>query len=103
MTETFSNLAVLTLIKAITVVLGLIVMYQGSKAYRATRRKSLLLLTIGMAIMTLGAVSEALAYRGLELLLGRDFQWTLDQSHLFEAIVTLVGFAVLVYSLYTRE
>lgn len=42
--------------------------------------------------MTLGAISEGAAYQGL--------QWTIGQSHIFEAVVTLIAFAVLVYSLY---
>ena len=79
-------------IKLATVILGVTVIYLGWKAYRASRRKPLLWLTIGMLIMTLGAVSEGAATLGLG--------WTLDQSHLFEAVVTLVAFAVLVYSLY---
>jgi len=82
----------LSAIKAVTVVLGCVVVYLGSKAYLRTRRRPMLWLTVGMAILTLGAISEGLAYRGL--------QWTLDQSHIFEAVVTLGAFAVLVYSLY---
>jgi hypothetical protein len=83
---------ILSGIKLVTVVLGVVVVYLGWKAYRASRRKPLLWLTVGMLIMTLGAVSEGAATLGLG--------WTLDQSHIFEGIVTLVAFAVLVYSLY---
>lgn len=83
---------VLSGIKAATVVLGVIVVYLGWKAFRTTRRKPLLWLTVGMAIMTLGAISEGLSLRGLG--------WSLASSHIFEAIVTLVAFGVLVYSLY---
>ena len=79
-------------IKLLTVLLGIIVVYLGWKAYRASRRKPLLWLTAGMLIMTLGAISEGAAFQGLG--------WTIEQSHIFEAIVTLVAFAVLVYSLY---
>lgn len=82
----------LTALKAVTVVLGLAILVLGAKAWRASRRKPLLYLTAGMAIMTLGAVSEGLAYRSLG--------WSLDNSHIFEAVVTLVAFAFLVYSLY---
>lgn len=82
----------LSALKAVTVVLGLVILYLGVKAWRNTRRKPLLYLTLGMAVMTLGAVSEGLAYRGLG--------WSLDNSHIFEAVVTLVAFVFLVYSLY---
>ena len=91
MTEAATEI-VLSAIKLATVVLGVAIVYLGAKAYRTTRRKPILWLTVGMAIMTLGAVSEGLAYQGLD--------WGLDQSHVFEAVVTLVAFGVLVYSLY---
>lgn len=82
----------LSLLKLVTVVMGLLIVYLGTKAYRKTRRRPILFLTIGMAIMTVGAVSEGAAYQGLD--------WSLGQSHVFEAIVTLVAFVTLVYSLY---
>lgn len=80
-------------IKLVTVVLGVLVVYLGWKAYRASGRKPLLWLTVGILIMTLGAVSEGIAFQGLG--------WSIEQSHIFEAVVTLVAFAVLVYSLYS--
>lgn len=83
---------ILSALKLVTVALGFTIVYLGAKAYRASGRKSILWLTAGMAIMTLGAISEGIAFQGLD--------WGLDQSHIFEAVVTLVAFAVLVYSLY---
>lgn len=83
---------VLSALKLVTVILGFIIVYLGAKAYRASGRKPILWLTVGMAIMTLGAISEGAAFQG--------FGWGLNESHVFEAIVTLVAFAVLVYSLY---
>lgn len=82
----------LTILKAITVVFGLLIVYLGAKAYRRSGRKPLLWLTVGMTIMTLGALSEGIAYQGLK--------WTIEASHVFEGIVTLVAFIVLVWSLY---
>lgn len=82
---------ILTAMKVVTVALGALIIYLGTKAYRASRRAPLLWLTVGMGIMTLGAVAEGLATMGgLEL----------GQSHIIEGVVTLVGFGVLVYSLY---
>lgn len=83
----------LSVLKLLTVALGFVIVYLGLRAYRGSRRRPLLWLTVGMAIMTLGAISEGVAYQGLD--------WTLGQSHLFEAVVTLIAFAVLVYSLYS--
>lgn len=88
-----NQIVILSFLKAVTVLFGFIVVYLGAKAWRATRRRPVLWLTIGMAIMTLGAISEGLGYQGLD--------WTIEQSHVFEAIVTLVAFGVLVYSLYS--
>jgi len=89
MTDT---ILILSGLKAVTVLLGLAIVYLGTKAYKASKRKPLLWLTVGMAIMTIGAISEGIAFQGLG--------WSLDQSHVFEAVFTLGGFGVLVYSLY---
>ena len=83
---------VLSGLKLVTVLLGVVIVYLGWKAYARRRRKPLLWLTVGMLIMTLGAISEGAAYQGLG--------WTIGSSHIFEAIVTLIAFGVLVYSLY---
>lgn len=88
------TLAILSGTKIVTVALGFLIVYLGVKAYRSSRRRPIFWLTIGMAIMTLGAISEALAFQGLG--------WDLNDSHIFEAGVTLVGFAFLVYSLYAK-
>jgi hypothetical protein len=82
----------LTVLKMATVLLGLVIIYLSVKAYRGTRRRSILLLGIGMALMTLSAISEGLAFNGLG--------WTLGQSHVLTAVVTLAAFAALVSSLY---
>lgn len=84
---------ILSVLKLITVALGFLIVYLGVRAYRASRRKPILWLTVGMGIMTLGAISEGAAYQGLD--------WTLAESHVVEAVVTLIAFAVLVYSLYS--
>lgn len=79
-------------LKALTVVLGVIIVYLGAKAYRSSRRKPIFYLALGMFVMTLGAISEGLAFQGLS--------WGLGESHIFEAVVTLIAFGILVYSLY---
>lgn len=87
-----STEVVLSGIKLATVALGALIVYLGWRAYRTSRRKPLLWLTVGMFVMTLGAISEGLAFQGLG--------WGLASSHIFEAVVTLIAFAILVYSLY---
>lgn len=83
---------VLSVVKTVTVLLGFVVLYLGWKAYHKTRATHLFWLVMGMGLMTLGAISEGIAFQG--------FGWSLDQSHVLESVVTLAGFAVLVYSLY---
>ena len=87
-----SAILILSVLKAVTVALGFVIVYLGWKTYRARRQRSLFWLTMGMGLMTLGAISEGLAFQGLN--------WSLEQSHIVEAVVTLVAFGTLVYSLY---
>lgn len=91
---TDANILTLSVIKTATVLLGLVIVYLAWKAWNTSRRRPLLWLTLGMLVMTLGAVSEGLAFQGLG--------WSLDQSHVVEAVVTLLAFAILVYSLWTK-
>ncbi|HLE48291.1 MAG TPA: hypothetical protein VI818_08345 [Candidatus Thermoplasmatota archaeon] len=85
---------ILVLLKFFTILMGFYIVLLGYKAYRKQPHGNLLWLTVGMGILTLGAISEGLAYQGLG--------WTLDSSHVFEAVVTLMGFGVLVYSLFAK-
>lgn len=86
--------ALLAVIKLATVIAGFFIVWLGARAYRNERNPTVLWLTIGMAVLTLGAISEGAAFQGLG--------WTIGQSHIFEAVVTLFGFGVLVYSLYAK-
>lgn len=89
-----ANQIPLVALKVLTVAIGFYIVYLGWRAYRAERRPPVLWLTIGMAILTVSAISEAAAYQGL--------CWGLDQSHFAEGAVTFVGFLVLLYSLYVK-
>ncbi|HLE48155.1 MAG TPA: hypothetical protein VI818_07660 [Candidatus Thermoplasmatota archaeon] len=84
----------LVLLKFVTVLLGFYIVYLGYKAYRKQPHGNLLWMTVGMGVLTLGAISEGIAYQGLG--------WTLGASHIFEAVVTLLGFGILVYSLFAK-
>lgn len=86
--------AYLGVIKLATVLLGFYIVYLAFKAYRRQPSGSILWMGLGMGILTLGAISEGVAFQGLN--------WSLDNSHIFEAVVTLVGFGALVYSLFTK-
>jgi hypothetical protein len=78
--------------KTITLVLGGLVTYLAFKAYRRTRAAALRALALGFGIITLGAIVAGIVdlLTGLGLLYGVLVQSTL----------TMVGFAVITYSLY---
>lgn len=85
---------ILAALKLLTVGAGFFIVYLGWRAYRSNRQRTLLWMTAGMFVLTLGAISEGAAYQGLD--------WTLEQSHIFEAFVTLLGFLILLYSVYVK-
>lgn len=84
----------LILIKLFTVAAGFYIVYLGWRAWLSGRQKTVLWLTIGMAVLTVGAITEGAAYQGL--------RWDPDEAHIFEGLVTLLGFLTLVYSLHAR-
>ncbi|MFA5862006.1 MAG: hypothetical protein WDA16_09970 [Candidatus Thermoplasmatota archaeon] len=89
---TMTEIFVISILKSLTVVLGIVIVYLAAKSYRASRKRPIFLLTVAMALLTLGAISEGILFQGL--------RWTIEQSRLVEAVITLVAFAILVYSLY---
>lgn len=89
------NDTVLTLMKLATVSLGLVFLWVAYQAWHRSRSPRMLTLMAAVVLMTLAALAEGIAYRGLGL--------TLDQSHLIEAVVMLAAFAVLVGSLFVPQ
>lgn len=84
---------ILSLLKVLTVVLGAVFLAITWRAYRRAPNRGLLVLFIAVGLLTVSAVAEGLAYKALGL--------TLDQAHVIEALFTLAGFAVLVYSVWS--
>ena len=89
MTELMSIIVVL---KTATFILGGAITYFAFKAYHRTRSWSLQLLAIGFGIVTLGSMGAGLVDQ--ILLLSREL------ALVIESVLTVVGFAVIVYSLY---
>ncbi|MFB6219300.1 MAG: hypothetical protein ABEH77_09050 [Halobacteriaceae archaeon] len=81
-------------LKTLTLVLGGLVTYFAAKAYRRTGEPALRALAVGFGVVTLGA----LAAGALDQVLGADRSVAL----LVESLLTAVGFAVVVYSLYVE-
>jgi len=82
----------IVVVKTGILILGGLITYFSLKAYRNTGTRALRALAVGFGIITLGA------------LLGGTFDFILDVSLatgvLIDATLTLVGFAVITYSLY---
>lgn len=79
--------------KTLTLVLGGLITYLAYKSYRRTRSRSLGALTLGFAIITLGAFMGGV----VDQFLDAGFQFGL----LIESGLIATGFLVIVYSLYT--
>lgn len=84
--------SVIVALKTATFILGGVITYFAFKAYRRTDSKALRFLAIGFGIITFGSMVAGLVDQ--VLMLSRDIALTIESS------LTVVGFAVIVYSLY---
>lgn len=80
--------------KTLTLVLGGLITYFAYQAYSRTNSKSLRSLTIGFGFVTIGALLAG----AVDQLMNVDQSWALAA----ESALTTVGFAVIVYSLYSE-
>lgn len=81
-------------LKTLTLVLGGLITYFAYQAYNRTNSKSLRALTIGFGFVTIGALTAG----AVDQLLQVDQSWALAA----ESALTTIGFAVIVYSLYSE-
>ncbi|WP_380678331.1 DUF7521 family protein [Salinigranum sp. GCM10025319] len=96
MVHTAASGTVVSLIVAVKtsiLVLGGLITYFSYKAYRNTGERSLRALAVGFGIITFGALLAGV----LDAILGVS----LAVGVLVDAVLTLLGFAVITYSLYT--
>jgi hypothetical protein len=80
--------------KTVTLLLGALIAYLSWRAYGRTGAPALRALSIGFAVVTLGALLGGVA----DLLIPVDF----TVGVLVQSTLTMVGFAVLTYSLYVE-
>jgi hypothetical protein len=96
MVHTTASQTVVSLIIAVKtgiLVLGGLITYFSLKAYRRTGERSLRALGVGFGIVTFGALVAGI----LDAILGVSFA----VGVLVDAALTLLGFAVITYSLYS--
>ncbi|WP_251343173.1 DUF7521 family protein [Haloplanus halophilus] len=84
----------LVAVKTGTLLLGSLITYLSLKAYRRTGASSLRALAIGFGLVTVGALLAGVGHQFTAL--------SLASSVVIESGLTLVGFAVIVYSLYAE-
>lgn len=87
--------SLVVVLKTITLVLGLTVTYLAYKAYRRSGSTALRSLALGFGLVTLGALLAGVA----DQIIGLQTDFAL----VVESVLTAVGFAVIVYSLYVER
>ena len=79
-------------LKTLTLALGGLITYQALKAYRRTLSPALRSLTIGFGLVTLGSLLAGFVDQIVGL--------PTDVALVVESLLTVLGFAVILYSLY---
>lgn len=85
---------VLVVLKTITLLLGGAITFFAYRAYRRTEAPALGALSLGFAVVTVGALSAGV----LDQLLAVDSTYALT----VDSVLTALGFAIIVYSLYVE-
>ena len=85
----------LTAAKAVTLLFGGILTLLSLRAYRRTGSPALRALTVGIGLLTAGAILGGALHRILGL--------PLETSATLQSVFTAIGFGVLTYSLYTES
>ena len=82
----------LDIAQALILVFGGVVVYYAYRAYGRTKSQAMLLLAIGFAVVTLGAIGAGILYN---FVVGTE----LDTVLTLQAYSQVVGFFIIVYSL----
>lgn len=89
------SIALLVATKTVTLLFGGTITYLSLRAYRRTGSPALRALTIGIGLVTTGAILGGLLHQVIGL--------SLRLSITIQSVFTAFGFSVLLYSLYTTE
>ena len=86
------ELLLLRALKSLIGSLGLLLAYLSLKSYRKSKSKNMLFLSIGFGIITVGSILAGLSFEFLG--------FTLLQVNIVESLMILVGFIMVMYSIY---
>ncbi|MFI5450216.1 MAG: hypothetical protein ACHQ03_10700 [Candidatus Bathyarchaeia archaeon] len=86
------DIYILRFLKLIIVLLGMVLIYLALKGYRKTRRKDLIFLAMGFALITAGSVAAGVLFEFL------GFQ--LVDVEIVESAMIVLGFASVIYSIF---
>mgnify|MGYP003310949857 FL=1 len=89
------ELLLLRALKTLIGILGLLLAYLSIKAYRTSHTKTMLFLAIGFGIITVGSVLAGLSFEFLG--------FSLLQVNIVESLMILVGFIMIMYSIYGND
>ena len=87
--------ALLAATKAVTLIFGGTITFLSYRAYRRTGSPALRALTFGIGLVTSGVILGGLLHQLVTL--------PLELSVSIQSVFTAAGFAILTYSLYTKE
>ena len=86
------ELLLLRVLKSLIGLLGLMLAYLSLKAYRKSESKNMLFLSIGFGIITVGSILAGLSFEFLG--------FSLLQVNIVESLMILIGFIMIMYSIY---
>lgn len=89
------DIYVLRFLKVAIVLLGSVLVYLGVKGYRKSRRKDMIFLALGFALITAGSVAAGILFEFL------GFQ--LVDVEIVESAMVVIGFGSLIYSIFGFE
>jgi hypothetical protein len=86
------ELLLLRSLKSLIGILGLLLAYLSLKAYRKSKSNNMLFLSIGFGIITVGSILAGLSFEFLG--------FSLLQVNIVESFIILIGFIMIMYSIY---
>jgi uncharacterized membrane protein len=89
------DIYILRVLKLIIVLLGAVLVFLGVKGYRKSRRRDMIFLTAGFALITAGSVAAGVLFEFL------GFQ--LVDVEIVESAMVILGFGSLIYSIFGFE